>query len=176
MRREKKMKKKKWEKKKSADVQKCSKWLRWIVLGGRGGDGELFRIYCHIMQSVMKRLFAWETVDKTDGKDEKTKRWRFGIYNLAWRNTVTSRHQINLCKCPYISPVCPSMTPNHATTSPILRSCCCNPSPAHKQTEKKQINTCLCWLTEQAHVLQRRWNGNAQTEKKKRKRSTLSSF
>lgn len=56
------------------------------------------------------------------GKRWGEKRWRFGIYNLAWQNTVTSRHQINLCKCPYISPVCPSMLPNMRPLPCVLAS------------------------------------------------------
>lgn len=47
---------------------------------------------------------------------------------------------------------------------------------ADRSWAQKQINPCLCWLTEQAHVLQRRWNRNAQKEKKHTAVSGLFSF
>lgn len=45
----------------STDIQNYSQWLR---VGGRLGGGfeqglKSFWIYCHIMQSVIKHLFAW---------------------------------------------------------------------------------------------------------------------
>lgn len=58
----------------------------------------------------------------------------FGIYNLAWRNTVTSRHHINLCRCPYMPPVCPSMLPNMQTPPRLFTLLLLQPSTQrHKQ-------------------------------------------
>lgn len=110
-----------------------------------------------------------------EGKGEK-KRWRFEIYNLAWRNTVTSRHHINLCKSPYISPAFPSMLPNIQPRIPlsslvlqIVLQMKHEPS-TQKQTEvKKQINTSL--LTDRTST---RPSTSIETRTHKKNRSTHS--
>lgn len=178
--RENETRKKKTRKKKklSSDVQKYSKWFEMSSFGGDGAGiwivQDLLSHYakCHEMPfcmrdrliSRMRKLEEARKRVKIRGKQ----RWRFGIYNLAWWTTVTSHHQINLCKCPYVSPVCPSMLPHHHNpfSSLVLQMRHKLGTQAGKSWAQKQINPCLCWLTEQAHVLQRRWNKNAQKEEK----------
>lgn len=79
------------------------------------------------MQSVIKRLFCMtdqlllknkKLVEVRKSKKMRRKRWRFGIYNLAWRNTVTYCYYINICKHPYTSPVCPLTLPNMPPRAP----------------------------------------------------------
>lgn len=109
------------------------------------------------------------------------KRWRFGIYNLAWQNTVTSRHHINLCKYPHISPVCLPLPPCPWPPTPFPRlgaSCRCSTTPPSTRGRWRRLLQArqtppLCWLTEQAHVLQRQWNRNAQKRKKEQEAHSL---
>ena len=94
----------------------------WVVWGWGWWSGDLNRsgfivILCKLSWNTFLHERSADIKNEEDGRDEKEgkdeeERWRFGIYNLAWRNTVTSCHQINLCKCPYISPMCPSMLPD----------------------------------------------------------------
>lgn len=115
--------------------------------------------------------------NKKEGKDE-IKRW-FGIYNLAWQNTVTSRQHINLCKSPYISPAFPLtlqyMQPWSPLSSLLLQmkhkpSTQADRSCAQKKKKKKQINTSLLTDRTSTHSFDVDWNKNAQ----KNNRSTRS--
>lgn len=109
------------------------------------------------------------------GKRWGEKRWRFGIYNLAWRNTVTSRHQINLRKCPHISPVCPSMLPNMRPLPRVLASPAAATQAQHTSRQK------LCLKTDKT-LLSADWQNKHtsfnvdETGTHKKKRSTRSSF
>lgn len=92
-----------------------------IESGGGVGWGwglKSFRIYRHIMQSVIKHLFAWQIGRRREGKGKKIGE-RFGIYNLAWRNTVTSCHHINLCRG-HLHATCLSRdAPRHTNPEPF---------------------------------------------------------
>lgn len=122
-------KKMKWEKKSKKKKKKfpqmyrntVNDWDEWFG-GWRSRDCSGFIV---ILCKVSWNAFLHDWYQGWRGRGRKR---RFGIYNLAWRNTVTSRHQINLRKRPYISPVCPpNMLP-----CPRYR---CNTNPAHKQAE-----------------------------------------
>lgn len=105
-------------------------------------------------------------------KRDEISKWG-GIYNLAWWTTVTSHHQINLCKYPYVSPRVSFDAPFSPLVLQMQHELCTH---ADRSWAQKQTNPRLCWLTEQAHVLQRRWNRNAQKEKKHTAVSGLFSF
>lgn len=154
-----------------------------VEISSFGGDGEGIQIVqdflsyyakCHEMPFCMR---VWLIPRRQEGGKRREKGWRFGIYNLAWWPTVTSRHQINLCKCPHVSPVCPA-TLSHEPRIPFLLSSRPDATRAPYTSKQKlslQIDnppphTRLCWLAEQAHTLQCRRNRNAQ------KRSTRCSF
>lgn len=90
----------------------------------------------------------------------------FGIYNLAWRNTVTSRHHINLCRCPYMPPVCPSMLPNMQTPPQALYPA----PPAAQHTETQTGKLTADWQNKHTSF------NTGETGMHKQKGSTLSSF
>lgn len=117
--------------------------------------------------------------NKKEGKDE-IKRW-FGIYNLAWQNTVTSRQHINLCKSPYISPAFPLtlqyMQPWSPLSSLLLQmkhkpSTQADRSCAQKKKKNTDKHFSADWQNK--HTLFRRWLKQERT--KKQPKHTLSCF
>lgn len=145
-------KKKNKKKKLSSDVQKYSKWFEMSSFGGDGAGiwivQDLLSYYakCHEMPFCMRdrlisRMRKLEEARKRV-KIRAKQRWRFGIYNLAWWTTVTSHHQINLCKCPYVSPMCPSMLPHHHNpfSSLVLQMQHKLSTQAGRSWAQKQIN------------------------------------
>jgi len=98
-------------------------------------------------------------------KKMREKGRRFGIYNLAWRNTVISCHNINLCKCPHISNVCPSMLPNTDSQAPFPTL------PAYKtQAQHTKIHLAVDWHNKHTSFIVN------ETSTYKKNRSTLISF
>lgn len=161
----KKNKKTRKKRKQLSDVQKYNKWLRLGAGEGIQIVQDLLSYYakCHEMPFCMR---VWLISRRQEGGKGREKGWRFGIYNLAWWTPVTSHHQINLCKCPHVSPACPPTLP-HKPQIPFLLSSRSDATRAPHTSKQKlslQIDKtpCLCWLAEQAHTLQCRRNRKAQ--------------